>query len=62
MKNGGITEAPARAPVSFTLSPAKGSQMASIVSILGMLVGTTGLFLGFFFLATAPDTSFAIMG
>lgn len=36
--------------------------MASIVSILGMLVGTTGLFLGFFFLATAPDTSFAIMG
>ena len=35
--------------------------MASIVGILGMLVGTTGLFLGFFFLATAPDTSFAIV-
>lgn len=35
--------------------------MAGILGMLGMLVGTIGLFLGFFYLASAPDTSFAIV-
>jgi hypothetical protein len=35
--------------------------MASIVSVLGMLVGTVGLFFGFYFLPTAPHTSFGIV-
>jgi hypothetical protein len=35
--------------------------MASIVNILGMLVGTIGLFLGFYFLADTPETAFTIV-
>jgi len=35
--------------------------MASIISTLGILVGTVGLFLGFYFLGTAPHTSIRIV-
>lgn len=35
--------------------------MAGILGILGMLAGTVGLFLGFFYLGSAPDTSFAMV-
>jgi hypothetical protein len=35
--------------------------MASIVSVLGMLVGTVGLFFGFYFLGTAPHLSICIV-
>ena len=35
--------------------------MASIVSIIGMFVGTLGLFLGFYFLDDAPQTAFRIV-
>lgn len=35
--------------------------MASIVSLLGMLTGTVGLFLGFYFLDADPPTAFRIV-
>ena len=35
--------------------------MASFLNVLGMLVGTVGLFFGFYFLADAPTASFAIV-
>jgi len=35
--------------------------MASIVSTLGILVGTIGLFLGFYFLGTSPHVAFSIV-
>lgn len=35
--------------------------MARLVNILGMLLGAVGLFFGFYFLDSAPDTSFVIV-
>lgn len=35
--------------------------MAGIISIIGMLVGTVGLFFGFYFLSSAPHQAFTIV-
>lgn len=35
--------------------------MARLLNLFGMLVGTVGLFFGFYFLSAAPATSFAIV-
>jgi hypothetical protein len=39
----------------------QGKEMAGILSIVGMFVGSAGIFFGFYFLDTAPKTSFAIV-